>query len=471
MLSDETIAAPATLMNAPAAIGIIRITGGKSADIISAITVNKDAAPLFTGGRASIKPRYMYHGFINSPGGEARLVDEAMICFYKSPASYTGEDMAEIFCHGGSYNMSKVLEAVLKAGARSAEPGEFTKRACVNAKIDLCQAEAVCDIINSRTAAFHQIAVSQIKGSLSYEINAVKNQLVAVTADIEANLDFPEEDIAPVDIAAVRETLLACRHKTFTLLASYDYGRIIKEGLKITIAGSPNVGKSSLFNLLLRENRAIVTEIPGTTRDVIEETVNIEGVAFALADTAGVRAAEDVVEKIGIERTYENIRRADLCIVVLDASRAVNDEDIRLLAETENLPRAVVINKIDNTSAAFSYKCLPLKDGETAIEISVKENANIDALKTLILKKSGTLAITSQHNADRAVITNARHAAALENALASFDDAVETIDSGSPIDLLTIDIRAALSSLGEIVGETVTDDILHKIFEKFCIGK
>jgi len=471
MLIDETIAAPATLMNAPAAIGIIRITGGRSAEIISSIIVNKDAAPLFAGGRAAVKPRYMYHGFIISPGENARPVDEVMVCFYKSPASYTGEDMAEIFCHGGSYNMYRTLGAVLKAGARPAGPGEFTKRACINAKMDLCQAEAVCDIINSRTSTLHQIAISQIKGSLSYEINAVKNQLVAVIADIEANLDFPEEDIDPVDIAAVRKTLLDCRHKTFLLLASYDYGRIIREGLKITIAGSPNVGKSSLFNLLLRHDRAIVTEIPGTTRDVIEETVNIEGAAFTIADTAGVREADDVVEKIGIERTYENIRGADLCLVVLDASRPVNDEDIRLLTETKTAARAVVINKIDNMSPAFSYNCIPLKETETAVEISVKENTNIDTLKTLILKKSGALSASLQHNADRAIITNARHAACLENTLASLDDAVKTIDSHCPIDLLTIDIRAALSSLGEIVGETVTDDILHKIFEKFCIGK
>lgn len=471
MLIDETIAAPATLMNAPAAIGIIRITGGRSAEIISSIIVNKDAAPLFAGGRAAVKPRYMYHGFIISPGENARPVDEVMVCFYKSPASYTGEDMAEIFCHGGSYNMYRTLGAVLKAGARPAGPGEFTKRACINAKMDLCQAEAVCDIINSRTSALHQIAISQIKGSLSYEINAVKNQLVAVIADIEANLDFPEEDIDPVDIAAVRKTLLDCRHKTFLLLASYDYGRIIREGLKITIAGSPNVGKSSLFNLLLRHDRAIVTEIPGTTRDVIEETVNIEGAAFTIADTAGVREADDAVEKIGIERTYENIRGADLCLVVLDASRPINDEDIRLLTETKTAARAVVINKIDNMSPAFSYNCIPLKETETAVEISVKENTNIDTLKTLILKKSGALSASLQHNADRAIITNARHAACLENTLASLDDAVKTIDSHCPIDLLTIDIRGALSSLGEIVGETVTDDILHKIFEKFCIGK
>ncbi|OQA81204.1 MAG: tRNA modification GTPase MnmE [bacterium ADurb.Bin243] len=468
MLLDETIAAPATPLNASAAIGIIRITGDKSADIISSITVNKDASPLFSG-RASIKPRYMHHGFIIDPSDGSKFIDEAMVCFYKSPFSYTGEDMAEIFCHGGSYNTSRVLGAVLARGARAAEAGEFTKRACVNGKIDLCQAEAVCDIINSKTSVFHQIAVSQIKGSLSREINSVKNELVAALADIEANLDFPEEDIEPVNIAAVRETLIRCRRKSAALLASYEYGRVLKDGLKITIAGCPNVGKSSLFNLLLRENRAIVTEIPGTTRDVIEETLNIAGVPFTLADTAGVRASSDIVEKLGIERTFENIREADLCLLLIDAGRAVGDEDIALFAETENIPRIVIINKIDERSANFSKSCLPLAPAENAIEISVKENENIEELKNLIIKKSGLAAGTG--HSDRAVITSSRHAAALKNALASFDDACATIDSGSPVDLLTIDIRSVLSSLGEIVGETVTDDILHKIFEKFCIGK
>ncbi|OGM03554.1 MAG: tRNA uridine-5-carboxymethylaminomethyl(34) synthesis GTPase MnmE [Candidatus Wallbacteria bacterium GWC2_49_35] len=471
MLLDETIAAPATLMNASAAIGIIRITGDKSADILIKIMADKGAAPLF-GGRAEIKPRYMHHGFVMDPGGAPEAVDEAMVCFYRGPASYTGEDMAEIFCHGGSYNMSKVLGAVLKAGARAAAPGEFTKRACVNGKLDLCQAEAVCDIINSKTDSFHKVAVSQIKGSLSFEINSIKNELIAVLADIEANLDFPEEDVEPVDIAAIRETLLGCRRKALALLSSYEYGRVLKDGIKITIAGCPNVGKSSLFNLLLRENRAIVTEIPGTTRDVIEEAANIGGVAFTLADTAGVRAPADIVEKLGIDRTFENIRGADLCLLVIDAGRAVSAEDIELIAETNDSARVIAVNKIDAKSRAFSVNCLPLKDGEKPVEISVKENANIDALKAAILKTAGLASMGESYGAaGRAVITSARHAAALKNSLASFDDAVETIDANSPIDLLTIDIRAALASLGEIVGETVTDDILHKIFEKFCIGK
>ncbi len=475
MIIDDTIAAPATSMNAPAAIGIIRITGPASADILISIAADSGAGPLFKGGRHFIKPRYMYHGFIvecaaECNAGKCNFIDEVMICFYAAPASYTGEDMAEIFCHGGSYNMSKVFRAVLDAGARAADPGEFTKRACINAKIDLCQAEAVCDIINSRTGVFHDIAISQIKGSLSREVNSIKNDLVAVIADIEANLDFPEEDIAPVDIAAVRETLIRCRSRADSLLAGYEYGRIIKDGLKITIAGSPNVGKSSLFNLLLRENRAIVTEIPGTTRDVIEENVNIECVIFAISDTAGVRDALDTVEKIGIERTYANIDSADICLVVLDSSRRMAAEDIRLLTETENVRRIIVINKIDSKAHDFNVNHLSFKAGEKIIEISVRDNENIDSLKSEILRLSGLVSFNFRHNGG-VIITNTRHASALKTALACFDDAVNSVSSGNPIDLLTIDIRSALSALGEIVGETVTDDILHKIFEKFCIGK
>lgn len=471
MLFDETIAAPATQASAPAAIGIIRITGDRSADILAAVIADKGARPLF-GRLDAIRPRHMYHGFVRDPGREPEVLDEVMVCFYRGPASYTGEDMAEIFCHGGSYNTAKVLGAVLAAGARAALPGEFTRRACVNGKLDLCQAEAVCDIINSKTDPFHRIAVSQIKGSLSFEVNSIKNELVSLLADIEANLDFPEEDIAPVDIAAARDTLALCRKKAATLLESYEYGRVLKDGVRVTIAGCPNVGKSSLFNLLLRENRAIVTEIPGTTRDIIEESANIGGVIFTLADTAGVRAPADLVEKLGIDRTYENIRGADLCLLVVDASRAVSDEDALLFAETAETARVVVINKTDARCSAFSEACLPLREGEIPIGVSVLENSNIDALKEMIIKAAGLSSMGESYGAaGRAVITSARHAAALRNALASFDDAIATIDAHSPVDLLTIDIRAALASLGEIVGETVTDDVLHKIFEKFCIGK
>ena len=471
MLLDETIAAPAVPLNAAAAIGIIRISGAKAADILYSIFTDKNACAVFSKNEPA-RPRYMHHGFIVDSAERSKFIDEAMVCFFKAPFSYTGEDMVEIFCHGGSYNMYRVLASILKAGARQAEAGEFTKRACINGKIDLCQAEAIADIIASRTETLHGVAISQIKGSLSYEINSIKNILVEILADIEANLDFPEEDIEPLDTRHIESRLVDCLEKASKLLSSYEYGKILKEGLKITIAGCPNVGKSSLFNLLLRENRAIVTAIPGTTRDVITEELNIEGVPFSLADTAGIRESIDVIEKIGIERSYANIEDADICLVMLDSSRAASDEDIKVVSETAHKPRIILVNKIDSRSRAFSLNCLPLKEGDEILEISVTRNDNVEALKTLILKASGLISMNGTYGGQsRNVITNARHAAALANAIGCLNDALETMRSNSPIDLLTIDMRAALSSFGEIVGETSTDDVLHKIFEKFCIGK
>ncbi len=467
MLLDDTIVAPATPVNVPSAIGVIRISGSDAGKILLNTVFLKDGAAV-SDERGSIKPGRMRHAFMLEGGDGSRVIDEVMFCFYKSPRSYTGEDMAEIFCHGGSYNMQRVITAVMEEGARYAEPGEFTRRACINGKMDICQAEAILDVVGSKAKAFHDIAISQVRGSLSFEISSIKRLLIEDLAVIEANLDFPEDDVEAVDMKKILENINGAREKCGELLKTHEYGKVIRNGLRAVITGCPNTGKSSLFNLLLREDRAIVTEIPGTTRDTLEETVNINGVPFTLIDTAGMRDAQDEIEKIGVMRANSEIEKADIVIAMFDMSRAVNGEDVAALKSSAGKPRIIVLNKMDERSGQFHL--LPyLAEGEETVKISVKENILIDELKRAILQKSGMLNINAEYS--KTVITNARHASALKNACESLDDAILTIRSGAPVDLLTVDIRAALSSLGEIAGETLTEDILHKIFEKFCIGK
>lgn len=472
MLLSETIVAPAIALNMPSAIGILRVSGDRAFQIMSSLFKKKNKAPFFND-IDSIKPRYMYHGYLAYSKDSDSIVDEIMICFYKAPYSYTGEDMVEIFSHGGAYNMQSILKSVISSGARAAEAGEFTKRACINGKMDLCQAEAILDVINSKTRPLHDIAISQVKGILSNEINQIKMILLEIIAEIEANLDFPEDDIAPLNLDSIDERLRGALAKTKKMIETYEFGKVIRSGVRLIIVGSPNVGKSSLFNLLLREERAIVTAIPGTTRDILEETVNINGIPFSLVDTAGLRQTPDVIEKIGMERAIKHARKSDIAIIILDSSRVVTNDDVEVLEHVKNIPKILVINKIDEKSAEFDSSLEKLGflnvEKDFIIEVSVKENLHIDSLKNLIAKKSG---IDCHHfESSDNVITNARHAAALKRAESSLNDAVLCGADRNPVDLLTIDIRGALSALGEIVGETLTDDILHKIFEKFCIGK
>jgi len=464
---DDTIVAPATPVNVPSAIGVIRISGADAEKILLKTVFLKDGAAVSEAG-GFIKPGRMRHAFMLENKDPERILDEVMFCFYKGPRSYTGEDMAEIFCHGGSYNMQRVITSIMEEGARYAEPGEFTRRACINGKMDICQAEAILDVVGSKAKAFHDIAISQVRGSLSFEIAGIKRLLIEDLAVIEANLDFPEDDVEAVDMEKILENISAAREKCEGLLRTHEYGKVIRNGLRAVITGCPNTGKSSLFNLLLREDRAIVTEIPGTTRDTLEETVNINGVPFTLIDTAGMRDAQDEIEKIGVQRASGEIEKADIVIAMFDMSRAVNGDDLAALKSSAGRPRIIVLNKMDARSEEFHI--IPhLAEGEETVKISVKENILIDELKTAILQKSGMLNINAEYS--KTVITNARHASALKKAVESLGDAVSTISAGAPVDLVTVDVRAALSALGEIAGETLTDDILHKIFEKFCIGK
>ena len=466
MLLDDTIVAPSTPLSVPSAIGVIRISGANAEKILLKTVFLKNGIPVSDAG-GSIKPGRMRHAFILE-GGAGIVLDEVMFCFYRGPRSYTGEDMAEIFCHGGSYNMQRVITAIMESGARYAEPGEFTRRACINGKMDICQAEAILDVIGSKAKPLHDIAISQVRGSLSFEISGIKRLLLDDLAEIEANLDFPEDDVEAVDMKKLLAKIIGARERCGELLRTHEYGKVIRNGLRAVITGCPNTGKSSLFNLLLREDRAIVTEIPGTTRDTLEETVNINGVPFTLIDTAGMRDAQDEIEKIGMRRANSEIERADIVVAMFDMSRAVSGEDLGVLKSSAGRPRIIVLNKMDDRSEEFHI--IPhLLDGEETVKISVKENILIDELKKAILQKSGMLNINAEYSKN--IITNARHASALKRAIESLDDAVSTINAGAPVDLLTVDIRAALSSLGEIVGETLTEDILHKIFEKFCIGK
>lgn len=452
----DTIAAIST-PRGEGGIGIIRISGDKSFEILDKIFNTKNP-------NRDLGFYKFNYGFIHDNG---KIVDEVMAVRMKAPKTYTCEDVVEINCHGGHLISEKVLELVLKNGARHAEQGEFTKRAFMNGRIDLSQAEAVMDIIHGKTEKSISLSLEQLRGDLRDKIASFKKALLDVTAHVNVVLDYPEEGIDDPLPSNLRENLENVYAEADRLISSYDKGKKIKEGIKTVIAGKPNVGKSTLLNSLLKEERAIVTHIPGTTRDVIEEIINIKGIPLVLTDTAGIRKTEDIVENIGVEKSKKFIENADLVLLVLDASRELESEDREVIEEIQNHNKKtiVLLNKID-LERKIELEEFNL---ENILEISAKDNIGIEDMEERIY--SYIVEENVEDSSEKLIITNIRHKIALEKTKDAIRNIFETIDAGMPMDLISVDLKEALDSLSEITGEISSEDILDHVFGNFCVGK
>ncbi len=452
----DTIAAIST-PRGEGGIGIIRISGDKSFEILERIFNTKNP-------NRDLGFYKFNYGFIHDNG---KIVDEVMAVRMKAPKTYTCEDVVEINCHGGHLISEKVLELVLKNGARHAEQGEFTKRAFMNGRIDLSQAEAVMDIIHGKTEKSISLSLEQLRGDLRDKIAGFKKALLDVTAHVNVVLDYPEEGIDDPLPSNLRENLENVYAEADRLISSYDKGKKIKEGIKTVIAGKPNVGKSTLLNSLLKEERAIVTHIPGTTRDVIEEIINIKGIPLVLTDTAGIRKTEDIVENIGVEKSKKFIENADLVLLVLDASRELESEDREVIEEIQNHNKKtiVLLNKID-LERKIELEEFNL---ENILEISAKDNIGIEDMEERIY--SYIVEENVEDSSEKLIITNIRHKTALEKTKDAIRNIFETIDAGMPMDLISVDLKEALDSLSEITGEISSEDILDHVFGNFCVGK
>ena len=452
----DTIAAIST-PKGEGGIAIIRISGDKSFEILDKIFIKKNP-------NADLGFYKLNYGFIKD--GE-KIVDEVMAVRLKAPKSYTCEDIVEINCHGGTLVSEKVLELVLRNGARHAESGEFTKRAFMNGRIDLSQAEAVMDIIQGKTEKSVSLSLDQLRGDLRDKVNEFKRALLDITAHVNVVLDYPEEGIDDPLPVELRDNLEKVYEEANRLIDSYDTGKKIKEGIKTVIVGKPNVGKSTLLNALLREERAIVTHIAGTTRDVIEEIINIKGIPLVLVDTAGIRKTDDIVENIGVEKSKQFIEKADLVLLVLDASKELENEDIEVITKIkENNKKVIVLlNKID-LNKKINLEGYNL---ENIVEISAKDNIGIEDMQEKIY--SYIVEEDVENSSEKLIITNIRHKTALEKTKDAIRNIFETIDMGLPMDLISVDLKEALDSLSEITGEISSEDILDHVFGNFCVGK
>ena len=452
----DTIAAIST-PKGEGGIAIIRISGDKSFEILDKIFVKKNP-------NANLGFYKLNYGFIKD--GE-KTVDEVMAVRLKAPKSYTCEDIVEINCHGGTLVSEKVLELVLRNGARHAESGEFTKRAFMNGRIDLSQAEAVMDIIQGKTEKSVSLSLDQLRGDLRDKVNQFKKALLDITAHVNVVLDYPEEGIDDPLPAELRNNLEEVYEEANRLIDSYDTGKKIKEGIKTVIVGKPNVGKSTLLNALLHEERAIVTHVAGTTRDVIEEIINIKGIPLVLVDTAGIRKTDDIVENIGVEKSKQFIEKADLVLLVLDASKELENEDIEVINQIkENKKKVIVLlNKID-LNRKIDLEGYNLGN---IVEISAKDNIGIEDMQEKIY--SYIMEEDVENSSEKLIITNIRHKTALEKTKDAIKNIFETIDMGLPMDLISVDLKEALDSLSEITGEISSEDILDHVFGNFCVGK
>lgn len=448
----KTIAAIATSMGS-GGIGIIRISGDEALNI-----VNKVFLPVKKG---EIKPFTLRLGQIIDEN--KNVVDQVLVSYFKAPKSYTGEDVCEINCHGGNVAVNRVLELVLQNGATLAEGGEFTKRAFLNGKLDLTQAEAVIDLINSKSEREGKASIKQLEGKLGDEIRGIKDEIIGLLADIEANIDYPEyEDIEDVRREKIENILIKQINKLKQLEESFESGKILKNGIMTAIVGKPNVGKSSLLNMLLKEERAIVTEIAGTTRDTIEECVTIKGITLRLIDTAGIRETADVVENIGVEKSKNALKNAELVLFLLDGSKGFLAEDEEILQEIGDKNHIILINKIDLENRNIEL------NNHNIVRISAKTGEGIKELEDKIEEMFNLKKLETENEF---IVTNIRHKDLLNKARNGLIQARETVVNGLPIDMISINIKTAIKSLGEILGESVSEDVLNKIFEKFCVGK
>ena len=436
------------------------MSGERSFEVLEKIFIAKKPQKI-----EKIKGYTMKYGNIVENG---QIVDEVLVSYFKAPRSYTAENMCEINSHGGNYIVRKILELCLKNGAELAEPGEFTKRAFLNGRIDLLQAESVIDVINAKSEREAKTGIKQLEGYLSKEIAQIKKEIMDVMINIEVSIDYPEYDVDDVTNMQISTMLDKVELMLSKLEKSFDNGKIIKEGIKTAIIGRPNAGKSSLLNSILKEERAIVTNIEGTTRDTIEEFVNINGIPLKLIDTAGIRKSQDEVEKIGIEKSREIAHSADLIIAIFDSTKELSEEDLEILELAKNKKSIIILNKIDLNTILDENDARFKNVTESIIKISALNNIGIEKINDEITR----LFNLDEINLDNEiVITNIRHKNLISKALENVKKTKKTIEDEMPLDIIAIFIKDILEDLGNITGEVITDDIIDEIFAKFCLGK
>ena len=461
----DTIAAIATPLG-EGGIGIIRLSGPDSLPLLASVFRQNGKSQ-----NSPIESHRVYHGHIVDPNTK-RILDEAVVSYMKAPLSYTGEDCIEISCHGGIAILTQALEAALAAGARLAERGEFTKRAFLNGKIDLAQAEAVIDLIKAKTKAGVYAAADQLEGRLSSSISDIRNRLLALLARIEASIDFPD-DVEEIGGKALSKGILEEKERVDNILETADAGKVLKEGLPTAIVGKPNVGKSSILNALLKEERAIVTEIPGTTRDTIEEVISVKGLPLRIVDTAGMRIPRDRIEELGIKRTKKVFEEAELSLIVFDVSEPLTEEDIEIMRMAGKKKAILVANKIDKVGDGKEKekeeeKAKGKLKGAPLIETSALYGDGIALLEDTVLKIVSAEKILAS---DGPIITNARHKESLLQAGEALSRAGESAKKGMEADFIAIDIKGAAVCLGEVTGEEASEEVIDRIFSEFCVGK
>ena len=439
-------------------IGIIRLSGKDSFNIINKIFIPKR--------KDRIKGYSIKYGYIIDENN--KKIDEVLVSYFMEPKSYTCENMCEINTHGNNIILKQILELCLKNGARLAEPGEFTKRAFLNGRIDLSQAESVIDLINSKSEKEKQSAMNQLEGFLSIEINKIKANILDIMADIEASIDYPEYDIEEKTNSEILEKSEIIYNNLKKLENTFETGKLLRDGVSVAIIGKPNAGKSSLLNAMLKEERAIVTDIEGTTRDTIEEFITIEGILFKIIDTAGIRKANDAIEKIGIDKSRKALREADLVIVIFDSTNRLTDEDYEILNIIKDKTAIIILNKIDLNKNILKDNIDIINTKKEIVEISALKK---EGLEKLYKKMAELFRINDIQTENSSIITNVRHKEAIINAKKSIEKVKDTIYNNMPIDITAIYFKETIEELNKITGESVTEDIINEIFSKFCLGK
>lgn len=455
----DTIAAISTALG-EGAIAIVRVSGTEAIKLVNKIFKGRSSLHL-------VESHTIHYGYIIEPGSK-KIVDEVMVTVLRAPKTFTREDIVEINCHGGLLAVNRVLQLVLQQGVRLAEPGEFTKRAFLNGRIDLSQAEGVIDLIRAKTDRAMNVAIGQVEGRLSKQIQKLRQALLETVAHVEVNIDYPEYDAEQMTIEMLNGKATYVKNEIERLLDTSKQGKILREGLSTAIIGRPNVGKSSLLNSLVHENKAIVTDIPGTTRDVIEEYVNVKGVPLRLLDTAGIRETDDIVERIGVERSREVVKHADLVLLVLNYGEPLTIEDEKLFSIIENTEAVIIINKTDIKKVIDIDHVRELAKDRVIITTSLVEDKGIEDLENAIanLFFQGNI-----ETGDLTYVSNTRHIALLHEAKSTIDDALVALEDGVPVDIVQIDITRTWELLGEIIGDTVSESLIDQLFSQFCLGK
>lgn len=456
---EDTIAAIATALG-EGSIAVVRVSGPDAIDTVAKVFKTKTSL-------REAKSHTVQYGWIIDPLND-RVLDEVLVTVMKGPRSFTAEDVVEVSTHGGIVAVKAVLEVIVRNGARLAEPGEFTKRAFLNGRIDLAQAEAVIDLIRSKSDRAFQVARKQAEGALSKQIIPMRQQLIELLAHVEVNIDYPEHDVDEVTTGFIRDNCSVVLKQVQELLVRANEGKILREGIVTVIVGRPNAGKSSLLNALARDNKAIVTDIPGTTRDIVEENISLSGIPLRLLDTAGIRETSDIVERIGVERSHDALNEADLILLVLNHHEPLHEDERKLLKQLKDRTTIIVINKIDLPRLLEIDEVEQDYNSERIVYLSAKEGSGIESLEKAV---SSLFFSGEVESGDITYVSNARHITLLYETKQALEDAIRASQEGVPIDLIQIDLSASWESLGQILGDAAGDSLLDQIFTQFCLGK